>query len=894
MCIVETWLDNSVSDNELYLSNYQLFRLDRNRHGGGIAIYVHFSLSCSIILQGGPFDLEFLSISVLSHSSFCKLCLCLFYRPPSSHVSIFDNLFHTLQILNPAKFSSFLLLGDFNVNFCNPDHFLFSHIRDIMLSFSLNQVVPSYTHVSPSGIPSLIDLAMLANIEQLQNCTTIPPLSTSDHYGISLTLKRKTSAATPSKSRMIWLYQEGDFGKACRMIDETDWDSIITGSDVSKAAAEWSKCFLAIMKECIPCRQIQWRHNLPWLTKDVIQLIKKRNMLFRKAKRTKVRAHFAQYKTTRNRIVTLLRNKKQQYFNSIMTTDSKTFWKTIKMLNRNRETIPALHSGDYTASNDKEKADLLNTFFASCWNSTEQPLTEDLYTCSGLSTYDVVPEEVFHLLSGLDTSKANGPDGISAFMVKATASSIASPLAKLFTLSLTTGRFPRMWKFASIVPIPKSKCKNDPSNYRPVSLPSIVSKLLEKIVYSLLWEHLLEHAPISDCQWGFQKGKSTTTALLFTTHEWHTLLDRQQDVISVFFDFKKAFDSVPHRKLMERLAQAGFHPHILSWLCSYLSDRQQNVLVNGEHSQPTRVLSGVPQGSVLGPLLFLLYINDITKLCLSPNTRLTLYADDMLLYKPVSSDTSYAELQQDINLLSQWSDENMLSFNTAKCKCMLLTNKRNISHPTIMLNNEPLEYVQQYKYLGVIVSHNLCWSHHIQEVCSKARRTLGIIYRNIASNTNDPLTVFRLYIALVRPHLEYAAQVWSPHLEKDIHCLEKVQKFALRICTKTYHESYDNLLDLFKIPSLQNRRLYLSLCTFYCIKNKLFYFPYESVFPPTTSYSCSRSYNHHVYRVPFARSNGLRYSFFCNTIRLWNNLPLEAINSETLFMFKHFVSLLLQ
>ena len=144
---------------------------------------------------------------------------------------------------------------------------------------------------------------------------------------------------------------------------------------------------------------------------------------------------------------------------------------------------------------------------------------------------------------------------------------------------------------------------------------------------------------------------------------------------------------------MEHLAQTGFHQHILSWLCSYLSDRQQCVLVNGEHSQCMHVLSGVPQGSALGPLLYLIYINDITQLCLSPSTRMTLYADDMLIYKPICSDTSYAELQEDINLLFEWSEKNMLSFNTAKCKCMLPTHKRNVSYPAIMLNSDPMEYV---------------------------------------------------------------------------------------------------------------------------------------------------------------------------------------------------------
>ena len=247
------------------------------------------------------------------------------------------------------------------------------------------------------------------------------------------------------------------------------------------------------------------------------------------------------------------------------------FWKSIKLLNKKRQTIPTLHCDDQIISDDKQKAEILNTFFAGCWNSVEQPLDEEVYNTAGLSQFEdtvISAEEVFNLINNLDTDKANGPDGISAFMLKATASSIASPLAKLFSLSLRTGKFPKLWKFANVVPIPKSDNKSDPSNYRPVSLLSIVSKILEKIVYSRLWEHIVEHAPISNCQWGFQKQRSTTTALLYATHEWYTFLDKQKDVICVFFDYRKAFDSVPHRKLMDRLSQIGFHLLILAWICS--------------------------------------------------------------------------------------------------------------------------------------------------------------------------------------------------------------------------------------------------------------------------------------------------------------------------------------
>ena len=631
VCIVESWLDNSISDNEISIPTYQLFRHDRNRHGGGVAIYVHFSFICNVILKAGPFDLEFISVSLLSRSSFGKFCLCLFYRPPSSPVSVLDNLCTTLQIVNPVDFSNFLLLGDFNVDFCNPEHHLFSHVSNILLSFSLTQVVPSPTHVSHSGTSSLIDLAMLANIEQLQQCSTIPPLSTSDHCGISLTLAWTIHRATPCNSRKVWLYREGDYDKACRMIEESDWNTILAGSDVNKAAENWSDHFLAIMEQCIPQRYLRKRPNLPWLTKHIIQLIRRRNILFKRAKKTRKEAHFAQYKAVRNKVVGLIRYNKKLYFNNLASSGSKMFWKSIKLLNKNRQTIPSLHCDDQIISDNKQKAEILNTFFASCWNSMEQPLDDDTHHTAGLSQFEdtfVSAEEVFNLIINLNTDKASGPDGISALMLKATANSIASPLAELFSLSLRTGKFPKLWKLANVVPIPKSNDKSDPSNYRPVSLLSIVRKILEKIVYSRLWEHIVEHAPLSVCQWGFQKHRSTTTALLFATHEWYTYLDKQKDVICIFFDYRKAFDSVPHRRLMDKLSQIGFHPLILAWICSYLSNREQVVLVNGDSSQPIAVCSGVPQGSVLGPLLFLLYIDDITKLILSKNTRLVLYADD--------------------------------------------------------------------------------------------------------------------------------------------------------------------------------------------------------------------------------------------------------------------------
>ena len=320
--------------------------------------------------------------------------------------------------------------------------------------------MPSYTHISPTGTKSLIDLALLWNTEHLQHCTTIPPLSTSDHLGISLVLTWKARAANPCKSRKVWLYKEGNYTRASQLIAQSDWN---TGCDIDKAVEQWSTKFLAIMDECIPSRYLRPKQNLPWITTNIVQHIRKCNMLLQRAKRSNKEQHWSQYKKLCNEVVHLLCKGKQLYFSNLMCTNKKNFWKSVKLLTKNRDSLPTLKLDDCSAVNDEDKANRLNTVFAKFWNTAEPPLTETAYlgnySDSPCDEFTVTNEEVLHLISGLDIRKANGPYGISAYMPKATTESIASPLAKLFSLSLSTGKFPTLWKSASIVPIPKSTNK---------------------------------------------------------------------------------------------------------------------------------------------------------------------------------------------------------------------------------------------------------------------------------------------------------------------------------------------------------------------------------------------------------------------------------------------------
>ena len=400
-------------------------------------------------------------------------------------------------------------------------------------------------------------------------------------------------------------------------------------------------------------------------------------------------------------------------------------------------------------------------------------------------------EEVIFLIMSLDPSKANRPDGISAQMLKRTAHSIAPSLTKLFNISISQGRFPECWKTYSVVPIPKSANRSEATDYRPISLLSVVSKMLERQFHLYVTKHLNECHPLSNKQWGFQSGKSTVTALLSVTHDWFQALEAGQEVCSIFFDLRKAFDSVPHRPLVDKLANLGLDVHALSWITSYLTNRKQHVVVGGESSLDTPVLSGVPQGSVLGPLLFLVYIDNVSDVLLSDRSTLNLYADDMLLYKPVKSMEDIHHLQMDIDTISDWVNCNNLTLNPTKCKTMIISQKWNLvkPHAQFTLNSSPLEQVETFKYLGILLSLDLSWSSHIDFICTKARKLIGLLYRRFYGNV-DNHSLLELYSVLVRPHLEYAAPIWNPHFIKDTNKLESVQRFALKMCLKQWNLGY--------------------------------------------------------------------------------------------------------
>ena len=486
VCITESWLDTDVMSNEICIPGYEIMRLDRNRHGGGVLIYVSSLFSYNILFTG---DSSFECIIISLKLDSCNFCVCLLYRPPNAP-EVLDTLFSTLCSLDVRVFANFLMVGDFNVDVSNHNHPLFSRLFSVTSSFALYQVVKSPTHYNPSGNHSTIDLAFVSSPFLLNFCTTIPPLSSSDHQGFILSFRSNAVAKRPSSStsRTVWCYNQADFEQARELLEQTDWNSLCPiDSDMNQWWSAWQTRFCSIMEQCIPTKVLSARKHLPWLSPGLLQAIKRRNTIYRAYKRTGSVNKLSEYRFLRNSLVSAIRMAKHAFLNDLHHVEPKTFWKKIKSLSKHNESIPTLICEGVDINTDAGKAELLNKQFYENFNHSHPQVLSSVFPripTDPSSCPDhllCTEEQVFNLIAALDCSKATGTDAISARMLKSTVFSIVPSLTNLFNSSIRTGMFPQSWKCARVVPIPKKGDLSNPANYRPISVLPILSKSLRGI-----------------------------------------------------------------------------------------------------------------------------------------------------------------------------------------------------------------------------------------------------------------------------------------------------------------------------------------------------------------------------------------------------------------------------
>ena len=440
---------------------------------------------------------------------------------------------------------------------------------------------------------------------------------------------------------------------------------------------------------------------------------------------------------------------------------------------------------------------------------------------------------------------------------------------------------PKDWSHALVTAAFKKGSKADPLNYRPISLTCILCKVMEHIFLSNLWVHYKAHNIINPFQHGFQAALSCETQLIEAAEDWARSIEAKKQVDLALLDFSKAFDKVPHQRLLAKLDYYGVRGKNPKWVSAFLSGRTQSVSVNGTVSHPLPVTSGVPQGSVLGPVLFLTFINDISQ---NITSSIRLFADDAVIYREISSPAKHVLFQKDLDTLSEWANSWQMHFNVSKCYFMSISTKRDLSYFDYTMNNSKLTRVPSHKYLGVTVDGRLSWSEHITKVSAKASQTLSLIKRTLYPC--KPEVKANAYKTLVRPKLEYAAQVWSPHSSKGIHKIERVQRAAARFVLNDHRRtsSVTSMLERLNWPSLETRRMHQQLCLFYKIVHGLVNIKLPAHVKPITQHTRN---SHQLKFIQIqCRTDIYAYSFYPRVIRMWNSLPPCAIVAPSLPSFQ--------
>ena len=825
--------ERTLKDYEI--PNFSLYHNDLDSSSGrGIAVYAHNSLVKSII-QVVPDEVfeEACLLEIRLRGGDILLFACLYRSPTPSESSKAndDSLNKLLKRLSMKGYTHVCLVGDFNYKTINWTTWTTSHgedsaeyrfIEGIRDSY-LHQHVSSPTRRRGTDEPSLLDLIFTNESMQVSEVCHIPPLGKSDHDVLTFEFNCYMDFAEPKER---YVFEKGDYVKMRELLVQSDWNSeydALANDPNTKPEGLWDslKTLLhRLTEECVPRVTSSGKPN--WQDKGSIPLDSKtRNSI-----KDKEKAHRAwiksfnsdgeevarlHYSRARNRVKTQLRRAKRRYERNIALEakkNPKSFWRHARRSLKTKGGVAPLLSNQSDKSSmkysDEDKANILLKQFSSVFTREDpgEVPTISKRTKAVLKNLHISEEMVTKALKEININKSCGPDMIHPRVLFELADSISSSVTMLFRCTLFHGIVPKEWREALVTPIYKKGSHHHAENYRPISLTSILCKTMERFVRDHLVTHLMDNNLLSKRQFGFINGRSTTLQLLTYLDECLNTIANGGVVDTIYLDFAKAFDTVPHRRLLGKLQAYGIEGNTLHWIKGFLEDRTQEVVVNGTKSDVGKVLSGIPQGTVLGPVLFVVYINDLLD---NISSNGLMFADDTKIFRQVASSEDSKRLQQDLDRLEKWSDTWQLHFNTDKCHVLTLGNFENIDHACrYTISNSELEHVDCEKDLGVTIDAEMKFSEHISRKVQVANAIVGQIRRSFSYLDCD--TFKRIYVAFVRPHLEYGQVVWSPHLLKYINTIENVQIRATKLVDGFGRLGYVERLKRLKLPTLAFRR----------------------------------------------------------------------------------------
>lgn len=877
----------------------------------GYDAYVNFSGRGSVLYVKSSFNSYEVNMKKSSEASvWCtvklkgkdKLLVGLVYRSPNSTDLQDEQLRGMIKEAVQKGHSHIMIMGDFNypeidwkseTSSATNGHSSHDFLAGCKDSF-LFQHVQQPTRYRAEQTANVLDLLFTNEEGMIEEVHYGHPVGSSDHLLLDWSFKCYT--VRQSRTFRRYQYDRGDYEEMRRQLGEVDWKSQLQGKDVEDMWAVISREVEESVNAHIPCRTVvvdgKTRNRRPlWMNERAMERLRRKKVAFRHYLETKEGNDYKEYTKERNAAKNEVRRAVRDYQKEIAVKakkNPKEFYKYVNSKLRTRTGVADLKKSDGTEiRNDKEKAEEFNGFFVSVFTQEDcnnMPPSVDKKTKKGLDDIEFSESDIMQMLLKTNVSKSPGPDEVHPRVLKECAKELAAPLTVLYRASLDGGCLPKAWKDGNITPIFKKGSRADVGNYRPVSLTAIPCKVFEKLIRNALLQHMFENDFISEFQHGFVRGRSCTTQLLQVMDKWTEILDQGGSVDSIYLDFAKAFDSVPHKRLLLKLEGYGVGGRVLGWIKDFLMGRRQRVMIAGEASRWAEVVSGVPQGSVLGPVLFVCYINDMPE---TISSMIYMYADDTKIAGRVDNEEEVKILQSDLDKLVDWSQTWQMKFNVQKCKVMHIGN-RNSKADYKMANSQgerALAETTEEKDLGVWVTKDMKSAVAVAHAASKANQLLGLIKR--CFSYLDIHLVKQLYTVMIRPHLEYGNVIWHPQYKKEIDLLESVQHRATRMVPGFWKIDYQDRLRKMRLPSLVFRRLRGDAIEVYKHLHGIYKVESGDILPRDKREGMVTRGHSLKLKKRDCRTSVRANALGFRVVNFWNSLPEEVVNATSVNAFKN-------
>ena len=914
IALSETWL-TEISKDTFNILGYNFVSKNRtSKIGGGVGFYidcnVDYTLRADISIMSDYIECIFIEIQQTNSNNIVVGCV---YRPPNTDLALFNaELLDILNKINSKNFRLAVIAGDFNIDLLKSE--VHAPTGEFLNNFTSHSYVPTIFYPTRiTGTSSTLIDNIFFNGITYKFETAIIYNEISDHLPVAIHIHLKLSKIKPSLEFKRRKYTTEKIELFKRDLLDADWNPVYTESrnNVNNYYAIFLHIFSTLFEKYFPIETIRIKNVISprkcWITRGLVKSCKRRSILFKKYKQNPTKINENRYVIYRNKLNALLKKVEKDYYKNklnSLTGNLRDTWKLLnEILNKNKTShlIEKFSSNDgLIVSDPKAIVEHFNDFFVNIGDRLANDIPAALTSFRSYLKGSIVdsfllhltnPEEVITIVKGFSNKYSYGVDSVPVNIMKECISPIAEVLSFVINCSFSHGCFPDELKIAKVCPVYKGGTKTSFSNYRPISVLPSFSKIFEKLVYNRLESYVLSKNILVNNQYGFRRMHSTYMAILDMFDKVSESIDKHEVSIGVFIDLSKAFDTLNHTILLEKLEHYGIRGLPLLWFKDYLSNRKQFVLLNNTSSQMRRITCGVPQGSILGPLLFILYVNDMIN-C-SKLLHFILFADDTNLFY---SSSNYNDLMDVVNneldKLSEWFRTNKLSLNISKTNYILFGNRRKCLSDTnfmIHINGNMIERVIVTKFLGVYIDQDLNWKHHTAQVAAKISKSLGILNRVKYILPRSSLVT--LYQTMIHPYLVYCNIIWGGASLLALNKLVILQKRALRLITCSFFRTPSAPLFVkFRILRLQDIH-----------KNQTFTFMYKFIcklLPDCCMHYLQLcSYTDHYF---LRQTSTFTRQTFRTLLRkkfisvagpdMWDNLPSPVKQSISLAMFKRRLS----